>query len=29
MKIIQMEPENPETYENGNNNESERKLKDT
>jgi hypothetical protein len=29
MKIIQMEPENPEIYGNGNNNESERKLKDT
>jgi hypothetical protein len=29
MKIIQMEPENPEKYWNGNNNESERKLKDT
>jgi hypothetical protein len=29
MKIIQMEPENPEKYGKGNNNESERKLKDT
>ncbi|MDF2727296.1 MAG: hypothetical protein K0S89_558 [Nitrososphaeraceae archaeon] len=29
MKIIQMEPENQEKYGNGNNNESERKLKDT
>jgi hypothetical protein len=28
MKIIHMEPENPEKYGNGNNNESERKLKD-
>lgn len=29
MKIIQMEPENQEKYGNGNDNESERKLKDT
>jgi hypothetical protein len=29
MKIIQMEPENQEKYGNGNNNEIERKLKDT
>jgi hypothetical protein len=29
MKIIQMEPENQEKYGNGNNIESERKLKDT
>jgi hypothetical protein len=29
MKIIQMEPENLEKYGNGNNNEIERKLKDT
>jgi hypothetical protein len=29
MKIIQMEPENQEKYRNGNNNEIERKLKDT
>jgi hypothetical protein len=29
MKIIRMEPENQEKYGNGNNNEIERKLKDT
>jgi hypothetical protein len=29
VKIIHMEPENQEKYGNGNNNESERKLKDT
>jgi hypothetical protein len=29
MKILQMEPENQEKYGNGNNNEIERKLKDT
>jgi hypothetical protein len=29
MKIIPMEPENQEKYGNGNNNEIERKLKDT
>jgi hypothetical protein len=29
MKIIQMEPEYQEKYGNGNNNEIERKLKDT
>jgi len=29
MKIVQMEPENQEKYGNGNNNEIERKLKDT
>jgi hypothetical protein len=29
MKIIPMEPENPEKYGNGNNNEIERKLKYT
>jgi hypothetical protein len=29
MKIIQIEPENQEKYGNGNNNEIERKLKDT
>jgi hypothetical protein len=29
LRIILMEPENQEKYRNGNNNESERKLKDT